>query len=187
MAVAAATAFAAVPALGASSGEEASIGPATPTVYIKDGKGGLRFVAPESVVEGEELRVVNQTNPKKVGPHTFSLVTPESVPKTKSDRHSCFTPKHICMSIAKWHGFNFKTEKITINPAEAGLEGWSTEGSVSKKGDSWFTGEKPGTSITQQVNANTSVDETVTIHFICAIHPWMHGSIKVLPVGSVGS
>jgi hypothetical protein len=183
MAVIAVAAFGAGSA-GASGGSEAS-GQATATVYIRDGKGGLRFVAPESVVEGEELRVVNQTNPKEVGPHTFSLATPESVPKTKSARQKCFTPKHICYSVAKWQGFNFKTEKITINPAEAGLEGWSTEGSISKKGDSWFTGEKPGASISQQVNANTSTDETVTLHFICAIHPWMHGSIKVLPVGSV--
>ena len=48
--------------------------------------------------------MLNQTNPKQVGPHTFSLVTKGSIPKTPKARQTCFTPKHICMSIAKWHG-----------------------------------------------------------------------------------
>ena len=74
------------------------------TVYIKDGKGGLRFVAPKTIVAGEELEVLNETNPKQVGPHTFSLVTKGSIPKTPKARKNCFTPKHICMAIANWHG-----------------------------------------------------------------------------------
>ncbi len=146
----------------------------TDTIYIQEGKGhSLKFVAPESVKQGDELEIVNETNPKKVGPHTFSLVTKASVPQTANTRHNCFTPKHICMSISKWHGFNPKTDKITINPAKAGPEGWSTLGSNTKKGDSWFTGEKPGTSFTQQVTADPAT--TPTLYFICAIHPWMHG------------
>jgi hypothetical protein len=51
------------------------------TVYIKDSK-GLRFEAPKTIVNGEDLEIVNQTNPHKVGPHTFSLVTKSSLPKT---------------------------------------------------------------------------------------------------------
>jgi hypothetical protein len=82
------------------------------------------------------------------------------------------------MSVAKWHGFNPKTEKISINPAPAGPEGWSTLGSTSTKGDSWFT-EKKNDSISQLVTADPAT--TPTIYFMCAIHPWMHGSVKVLP------
>ena len=107
-------------------------------------KGELKFVGPATVHQGDELKIVNETNPKQVGPHTFSLVTKGSLPKTRKRGKSCFTPKHICLSIAKWHGFNPKTEKITINPVEAGPAGWSTMGNNSKKGDSWFTGEKKG-------------------------------------------
>ncbi len=149
-------------------------------IYITEDKGALKFIAPPSVYQGDELTVVSETNPKKVGPHTFSLVTQGVVPKTPSARKNCFTPKHICMSIAKWHGFNPKTEKISINPAKAGPEGWSTAGDNTKKGDSWFSGEtKAGTSITQQVTA-----EPGTLYFICAIHPWMHGKTTVLPASS---
>jgi hypothetical protein len=139
----------------------------------------LSFEAPESVYEGEQLEVLNETNPRQVGPHTFSLVEKGTLPKTKSAQKSCFTPGHICMSIAKWHGFNPKTEKISINPVEAGPEGWSTLGNnKGKKGDSWFTGEtKKGTHISQEVTAKAGT----TLYFVCAVHPWMQGSIKVLP------
>ena len=45
-------------------------------------------------------------------------------------------------------------------------------GSTSAKGDSWFTGEKKGTSFIQQVTAEPAEP---TLYFMCAIHPWMHG------------
>jgi hypothetical protein len=146
------------------------------TVYMKDGKGGLRFTGPKFIYSGEDLTVTNETNPHKVGPHTFSLVTKESIPKTAQQRKVCFTPKHICKAIASWHGVK-GNGPVKENPAKAGLPGWDALGSVTEKGDSWFTGEKPGTSITQVVSAP---GET-TIYFMCAIHPWMHGSIEVRP------
>ena len=146
------------------------------TVYMKDGKGGLRFEAPKTIVTGEELEVLNQTNPKQVGPHTFSLVTKGSIPKTPKARQTCFTPKHICMSIAHWHGVK-GNGPVKVNPVEVGLEGWDVLGSISKKGDSWFTGSKPNTSIVEKVSAPAGT----SIYFLCAIHPWMHGSIEVLP------
>ncbi|MFN8163602.1 MAG: hypothetical protein U0R26_07185 [Solirubrobacterales bacterium] len=148
-------------------------------VHIELVKGALKFVAPESVDQGDYLEVVNETNPKQVGPHTFSLVTKGSVPKTKAARQKCFTPNHICFAIAKWHGVKGEGPP-SINPAEAGPEGWSTMGNLHKKGDSWFTGEKPKASIVQQVSATAGQ----TIYFMCAIHPWMHGRIQVLPAGS---
>jgi len=156
--------------------------PGTATVYIKDGKGGLRFVAPKTAIAGEQLQVINQTNPHQVGPHTFSLVTKSSIPKTKSARQLCFTKGHICKAIAAWHGVK-GNGPVSINPAKAGAEGWDTLGSVTAKGDSWFTGSsKPGTSVVQQLTADTSAGPT-TIYFMCAIHAWMHGSIEVLPAG----
>lgn len=160
----------------------ADLGPAN-TVYIKADKGGLRFEAPKTITSGAELEVLNQTNPKQVGPHTFSLVTKGSIPKTPKARQTCFTPNHICMSIAHWHGAS-ANGPVKVNPVEAGLEGWDMLGSLTKKGDSWFTGSKPNTSIVQKVTAAAGT----TIYFMCAIHPWMHGSIEVVapPVGVPG-
>jgi hypothetical protein len=146
-------------------------------MVLKGGK--LGFEGPEAVYEGDELEVLNETNPKQVGPHTFSLVEKGTLPKTKQAQKNCFTPKHICLSIAEWHKFNPKTEKIGLNPVKAGPAGWSTLGNNSgKKGDSWFTGEvKKGTHISQLVTAKAGS----TLYFVCAIHPWMQGSVKVLP------
>jgi plastocyanin len=140
-------------------------------------KGKLQFVGPESVYAGDQLEIVNKTNPKQVGPHTFSLVTKGSLPKTRKAQNGCFTPKHICLAIAQWHGFNPKTEKITINLAKAGAAGWSTMGTTTKKGDSWFSGEKKGGHVTQVVTAAPG-----PLYFMCAVHPDMQGQINVLPV-----
>jgi len=177
-AVAVAAAFAAFgPALATgSAGASAST---ANTVLIKGSKKSpLKFVYPKTIVTGEELTIENKSIPKAIGPHSFSLVEESLLPETKPARKKCFTPQHICKAIADWHGV-VGEGPVTKNPAKAGKSGWDTEGSLSKNGDSWFTGEKPGTSYTQRVTAAPGA----TIHFMCAIHPWMHGSIEVLPKG----
>jgi len=151
------------------------------TVFIKDGKGGLRFEGPKTVVAGEELKVQNQTDPHKVGPHTFSLVAENVLKKTPKARQLCFTKNHICKAIARWHGVK-GNGPVKVNPVEAGAPGWDTLGNLTKTGDSWFTGEKPGTSFEQPVTASTAAGPT-RIYFLCAVHPWMQGSIEVLPAG----
>ena len=147
------------------------------TIEIKlEGK-KMGFFGPGTVHEGEELRVVNDTKPSQVGPHTFSLVEKGYLPKTAKARQSCFTPGHICLSIAEWHQLNPKTEKVGKTEVEVGPLGWSTMGSLKKEGDSWFSGEKPGGEVDRKVTAKAGT----TLYFMCAVHPWMQGSIKVLP------
>lgn len=156
------------------------------TVFMKADKKGLRFVAPKTVITGEELKIVNQSDPRKVGPHTFSLVTKGSLPKTPNARKFCFAKGHICKAIARWHGVK-GNGPVKVNPAEAGLPGWDTLGNASsKEGDSWFTGNKAGTSFSQPVTFSPPITAGVAatdtrIYFLCAIHPWMQGSIQVLP------
>jgi hypothetical protein len=165
-----------VPALASGAGgTSASARAEAPEVLIKGSrKEPLRFVTPKTIVSGEKLTIINKTSPKQIGPHTVSLV-PESLwPETKAERKPCFTPGHICMAIAKWHGVKGEGPP-TINPAKAGKPGWDTEGTLSKKGDSWFAG-KANAKFTQTVSAAPGT----TIHFICAVHPWMHGSIEVV-------
>jgi hypothetical protein len=113
--------------------------------------------------------------PSMVGPHTFSLVTKGSLPKTPKARKTCFTPGKICMGIAHWYGL--KGEENPKNPlVEAGKPGWDTMGTPTKKGDSYFFGKK-GASIDQKVTAKAGT----TLYFMCAVHAFMQGSIKVLP------
>jgi hypothetical protein len=161
---------------GAAGAAETTTTPTTDVIKIELTKGKLKFVGPETVAQGDQLEIENETNPRQVGPHTFSLVTKGSVPKTAKQRQNCFTPKHICLAIAQWHKFNPKTEKIGLNPAKAGTAGWSTMGTATgKKGDSWFTGEKPGGHFSQEVSAAAGT----TLYFMCAVHPWMHGKVTV--------
>jgi len=175
----AATLLAALAVVGPGlAGAETAPTGVTDTIFMKDVNGLPKFVGPKTVTVGDELKVVNLSNPKRVGPHTISLVTQGSLPKTKSARQKCFTPNHICQAIATWHGAKGEGPP-TINPTEAGAEGWDTEGSNTREGDSWFTGKK-GQSFEQQVTADVSAGQR-TIYFICAVHPWMQGKVTVLP------
>ena len=173
--------FLAVPVAALSLAFAAPVGaaevPATGTtaeIDMKFEKGKMFFEGPKTVTQGDTLKIVNSTNPKQVGPHTFSLVTKGVLPKTAPARQACFTPKHICLSIAEWHKLNPKTEKIGLNPVKAGPAGWSTAGDNAKKGDSWFT-EKKGETFEQQVTAAPG-----DLYYICAVHAWMQGKVKVV-------
>ena len=101
--------------------------------------------------------------------------------ETAPDRKNCFTPKHICMAIAKWHGVKGEGP-LTKNPVKAGKPGWDTEGSSEQDRRLLVHREKPGSTYTQRVTADTSNGPTtITLHL--RVHPWMHGSIEVLPGG----
>ncbi|MBS1860382.1 MAG: hypothetical protein JSS68_01580 [Actinobacteria bacterium] len=164
-----------VPNLATAETPGAIPGEAKTVIEIKMEGKKMGFFGPATVHEGEELEVVNDTMPSMTGPHTFSLVTKGSLPKTPKARQTCFTPGKICMGIAKWYGL--KGKESPKNPlVKAGKEGWDTMGTATKKGDSYFFGKK-GESIDQKVTAKAGT----TLYFICAVHAFMQGSIKVLP------
>lgn len=170
-------AFAAGPA-GAAA-EAPPPGATVAVVRIQDVRGQLLFAAPPSVREGDFLEVVNETDPVVVGPHTFSLVGRGWLPRTRRARELCFARHHICRAIANWHGVADEGPP-TINPVDAGPEGWSTSGSAFRRGDSWYSGMEPGASIVERVSVNASLGPR-RIYFLDAIHPETHGSIEVLP------
>lgn len=145
----------------------------------KAGGQGVRlyFDGPETVRVGDILKIRSLTDGRNVGPHTFSLAQPRVIPETKSDRNRCFAPGGVCLAIAKAHTGGKPDGPVTDNPAEAGKAGWDTQFTSSKFGDSWYSGSKPGNSFKQIVSAKAGSELT----FVCAIHPNMNGSIKVLP------
>jgi hypothetical protein len=147
----------------------------TVTITVEEVAGKLEFVAPETVVEGDELEIADKTDPQRVGPITFSLVRRGYLPKTRRAQAICFTPGHICWSIAEWQGVHGEGMP-TINPAEAGAPGWDTMGTKTVLGDSWFSGTERGGRFAQPVTAKAGT----RLWFMDAIHPWMRGTIKVL-------
>jgi hypothetical protein len=152
---------------------------ATDVIRIETIKGQLRFVGPSTVTVGDQLEIVNETDPQLIGPVSFSLVTPGAVPKTASAIRGCDLWHHICRAISTWHGYG-ASERVEINPAKAGPAGWSTPGSAGgRHGDSWFSDEE-GESFSQQVSAAAPR----ALFFVDAIHPWLHGRLTVLPASS---
>jgi hypothetical protein len=147
----------------------------TAKIAVEEVAGMLRFVGPKTVVEGDELEIVDKTNPRKVGPVTFSLVRRGYLPKTRRAQSICFTPGHICWAIAEWQGVHGEGVP-TINPAEAGAPGWDAMGTKALAGDSWFSGSERGARFAQTVTAKAGT----RLWFMDAIHPWLRGTVKVL-------
>jgi hypothetical protein len=168
-------------ALGAGSAAAATPLPVPPatgkttTIAVAEVAGRLKFVGPETVAAGDELEIVDKTNPRKVGPITFSLVRRGYLPKTKPAQANCFTPGRICWAIAEWQGVHGEGVP-TINPAEAGAPGWDTPGTPTAPGDSWFSGLEPGGRFGQEVTAKAGT----RLWFMDAIHPWLRGTIRVV-------
>src|SRR6201996_7384123 len=167
-------------ASAAAASAETVPAPVEPTgrtvrIEVREVAGKLRFVGPATVTAGDELEIVNQTDPQRLGPVTFSLVRRGYLPKTKHAQALCFTPGHICWSIAEWQGVHGEGVP-TINPAEAGEPGWDTMGTTGVPGDSWYSGTKAGGRFVQEVTARAAT----RLWFMDAIHPWLRGTIRVV-------
>ena len=174
----------AVAALGAlaiviTGGGAASAKPAAKhgSVIKMEKKGkDLFFTAPETVEAGTNLKIKNATNPKQVGPHTFSLAAPKVLPTTKKQIKACEKKlKGICGAVVKWHDVDLQTGQIGENPVEVGKQGWDRQGNLKRKGDSWVA-EKKGATFKRKVTAKPGK----VLHFFCAVHPFMQGEIEVV-------
>ena len=174
----------AVAALGAlavviTGGGAASAKPAAKhgSVIKMERKGkDLFFTAPATVEAGTNLKIKNATNPKQVGPHTFSLAAPKVLPTTKKQIKACEKKlKGICGAVVKWHDVDLQTGQIGENPVEVGKQGWDRQGNLKRKGDSWVA-EKKGATFKRKVTAKPGK----VLHFFCAVHPFMQGEIEVV-------
>jgi hypothetical protein len=141
---------------------------------VLDGKETL-FKGPSRIERGAELTFVNDSVPKKIGPHTITLLEAELVPevKTRKDAEACFT-EGICGVIARAHRFDPRTEKVNKPSVDVGRKGAWDE-AFGKKGDSFYTEEEGGTQ-TRKVVAPVGTRLT----FFCAVHPEMVKHVKVV-------
>jgi hypothetical protein len=138
-------------------------------VTIEGSGKDLAFDAPETVQVGQELEIVNNTSPKKDGPHTFSLVKRKFIPQTKEEMKKC----KICGPIAQAHKAGPEgTGKVSVDKGE---DGWDKQFTDEKFGDSWYT-EAKNDSHSRLVTA----DAGKKLGIFCAIHPFMSGKIEVV-------
>jgi hypothetical protein len=160
---------------GAASASSPAKSGATVIKMARDGK-DLFFEGPATVAAGTDLKIKNKTNPRQVGPHTFSLVHEKDIPTEPKKIKACGKKlKGICGEIAfVWHGVDLQTGEIAENPVDVGKQGWDKQGSLKHKGDSWVA-EQKGQSFTREVTAEPGK----VLHYICAVHPFMVGEITV--------
>lgn len=171
--VTAVAAVAAIPAI-ASSGHKGH-GPRNATLVIKGGsslkinkyvKDSVHWTpGTVSISSGGTLTIVNKS--PDPDPHTFSIVKPSQLPKTSEQIENC----EVCGEIAKAHG---------INPAEP-PSGPPPIPTVDPGKDGF---NAPGDS--QTIGAHQTLKVTITakpgtkLNFMCAVHPWMQGAVKVV-------
>jgi hypothetical protein len=132
------------------------------------------FAGPKRISQGEKLTIVNNTSPRAIGPHTFTLIKKAALPQGKKEFKACenFELK-VCRRIIKAHRVNLDTGAVGRPNVDVGKKGWDK--SFGKKGDSWVT-EAKGDSRGRRAVA--PVGKTLT--YFCAVHPFMQGKIKVV-------
>lgn len=127
------------------------------------------FRGPKRVSRGQPLSVLNESNPQRVGPHTFTLVRRARVPQTRRQIRLCT----VCSAIARAHRYHPKTGNVSRASVEAGRKGWNR--AFGRSGDSWYV-EKRRRSQTRRVTA--PVGRRLT--YFCGVHPRMWGTIRVV-------
>jgi len=174
-AIAALGALTVVAAGGPATASTSSKAGATVITMERDGK-DLFFDGPATVASGTALKIKNNTNPRQVGPHTFSLVREKTLPETRDQIHKCQKEfKGMCGQVIRWHEVDLQTGEVGENPVEVGKDGWDRLGDRKRKGDSWVSEKSKGQSFKREVTAPAGK----TLTFFCAVHARMQGEITV--------
>jgi hypothetical protein len=159
-------------AVGASASDaDRQDGVATITMEL-EGKRAF-FAGAKSVESGSDLAIVNNTDPREIGPHTFTLVEKSELPKGEQEMKDCFKFKsEFCLKIVKHHKVNLKTGEIGKPDIDVGKKGW--DASYGKKGDSWATAEEG-----EETDRVVSAKPGSKLFYFCLVHPDMQGKVKV--------
>lgn len=173
--------LAAISAIGAGGPASASPEPqlrgVDAVIDIKGAGQNLRFKGDDEVSEGATLQVNNLTDPIADGPHTFSLVTKQAMPKGGKKRRKCENLKlKVCERIQEAHNIEFgpMPPPITYH-VDHGFEGWDRPFDKQTDGDSFFT-EEQDDSDSRTVSADPG-----KLRYFCIVHPFMKGKIQVIP------
>ena len=149
----------------------------TPTITMVQDGDQLSFEGPDSILPGQTLRIVNDTDPEQIGPHTFSLTKQNLIPSNGNEAKACFKvePGTACKKVFRAHDVNLEKEKVGKKVVDDGKAGWNLMfRDQGFTGDSWFA---------LQENADhervVSAEAGKTLSYFCAIHPEMQGSIEV--------
>lgn len=143
------------------------------TISMNFSKGaGPFFAGDNSIPAGGKLKLVNLSDPKQIGPHTFSLVEKADLPSSNSEFKNCFK-SGVCGEIASAHELT-KNDKVKKPLVDEGDEGWDTAFSDGAAGDTWYTQTEK-----EKLIQVVSPEAGPKLFFMCAVHPDMQGKLKV--------
>ena len=152
--------------------DSAKQGPVSEIRIILDG--GPAFDGPGSVPNGTDLRIVNETKPSEIGPHSFTLVEEGFRPSNRDEYKKCGKLQlPVCLNVANAHHLSNKF--IVKKPnVDKGLDGWDASFTDESKGDTWFTEQK------NESETRTVTAEVPTLYYFCVVHPKeMQGQINI--------
>jgi plastocyanin len=119
-----------------------------------------------TVKSGATVTVVNKAASQ---PHTVSFVKASQVPKIKKAIDRCGNLQGgVCLALAKAHQAYPQTGDVKVPVVDVGRPG------VDRAGDSFFIA--PGA---KRLSFKVTAKKGTTLHYLCVIHPWMQGTIKV--------
>jgi hypothetical protein len=101
-------------------------------------------------------------------PHSLSFVKKSQLPKTNKAIDNCQNPGHICFKIGVAHQFDPQTGNVAKPVVDVNKPG------VDGPGDSFYIAPKD-----KGLSFKVTAKKGRTLYYVCAIHPWMQGSIKV--------
>ena len=130
----------------------------------------FRFVPGTVTVRpGERVTWVNQRG-RRAQPHTVTVVRAALLPNTLGEVERCFSPRGPCRFGAAHLNDpdNFESGLRTrrVNRGRTGLD---------RQGDSLFLGP-PGA---RRISARVTAPAGRNLHYFCALHPWMQGTLRV--------
>lgn len=114
------------------------------------------------VRRGTEITFVNQTGFDEV--HTLTVVDKNELPETIDELFAC-----PACELAQGHvDENFNIVEVRLDVGEPGLD---------TRGDSLAVGPRGAANDT--ITAEVTAAKGTRLSFLCAVHPWMQGKIRV--------
>ena len=99
-------------------------------------------------------------------PHTFSIVAKKDLPRTRRQLGNCGAPNTICEKLSLAHQIDQQG-----NPAKPVVDVGGP--GIDQAGDSLVLTPKKSQTV------NISAKKGTTLYFMCGIHAWMQGVLKV--------
>lgn len=124
----------------------------------------FRYV-PGDVTVNSGSRVMWRERAAFKEPHTVTIVRRSNLPTSIEELDACFGPKGPCSAALRRHGRGKDRKNI--------VENRNSKRGLDKPRDSRWIG------VNDEFTAKITARPGKTLYYLCALHPWMQGSIEV--------